>query len=92
VIAARDPGKGEQVAALLRTEGLEVDAIALDVNDPARVERAADELTERYGTLDVLVNNAGILPEAEGEPGEIISTTMFRQDVRHEPVRRSFHD
>ncbi len=33
----------------------------LDIGDPAAVESAAGRLTETYGSVDVLVNNAGIL-------------------------------
>jgi NAD(P)-dependent dehydrogenase (short-subunit alcohol dehydrogenase family) len=35
-------------------------AITCDVSEPAQVDRAFDALTERFGQLDALVNNAGI--------------------------------
>lgn len=79
VIGARDPGKGDEAAQLLRSEGLEAEAMALDVHDAASVEGAADELRERHGTIDVLVNNAGILPEATAEPAEAVDAGLFRQ-------------
>ena len=37
-------------------------AIELDIADPASIERAAAALTAEYPTLNVLVNNAGIMP------------------------------
>lgn len=79
VIGARDSQKGEEAAELLRTEGLDVESVVLDVNDSASVERAARDLRERHGSIDVLVNNAGILPEATAGAGEAINAALFRQ-------------
>lgn len=55
-------------------------SLTMDVTDPASVRAAAAEVTERFGHLDVLVNNAGILPEAtNGDPKEILDLAMFEQ-------------
>jgi NAD(P)-dependent dehydrogenase (short-subunit alcohol dehydrogenase family) len=79
VIGARDPQKGDEAAQLLRSEGLDSETVGLDVDDADSVEGAAHELRERHGSLDVLVNNAGVLPEATADSPEVISTRMFRQ-------------
>ncbi|WP_329051913.1 SDR family oxidoreductase [Amycolatopsis sp. NBC_01488] len=55
VIGARSAELGEKAAAELGT-----DSVVLDVTDPASVAAAASHLEERYGRLDVLVNNAAI--------------------------------
>jgi NAD(P)-dependent dehydrogenase (short-subunit alcohol dehydrogenase family) len=40
---------------------------------------AADHVAQRFGHLDVLVNNAGVLPEAtNSEPAEVVDVAMFR--------------
>lgn len=79
VVGARDAQKGEDAAERLRAEGLNAESVVLDVNDVASVERAADELRERHGAIDVLVNNAGILPEATAGAGEAVDAALFRQ-------------
>lgn len=79
VIGARDPQKGNEAAELLREDGLDAESVVLDVVDAASVERAADELRERHGSIDVLVNNAGILPEATAGAGEAVDAGLFRQ-------------
>ncbi|QFZ18814.1 SDR family NAD(P)-dependent oxidoreductase [Saccharothrix syringae] len=43
----------------LRHRGLEVDGTACDVRSPAQVDRLVRAAVERYGPIDVLVNNAG---------------------------------
>jgi NAD(P)-dependent dehydrogenase (short-subunit alcohol dehydrogenase family) len=79
VVGARDPQKGDEAAELLRSEGLDAESVLLDVDDPASVEQAAQELRERHGSIDVLVNNAGILPEAVADAREAVSADLFRK-------------
>jgi NAD(P)-dependent dehydrogenase (short-subunit alcohol dehydrogenase family) len=80
VVAARAAASGEEAAALLRSEGIDADAIVLDVTSVESVHAAAAEVRERYGRLDVLINNAGILPEATEQNGnKPIDLDMFRK-------------
>ncbi|MDO3720145.1 acetoacetyl-CoA reductase [Marinobacter sp. chi1] len=44
--------------------GIEIDLIQMDVSSPKSCEQGAREILERYGRLDVLVNNAGITRDA----------------------------
>jgi NAD(P)-dependent dehydrogenase (short-subunit alcohol dehydrogenase family) len=60
VLGARDPAKGTAAAEGLAAEGLDVMPRRLDVTDPEDLQRVAAELSDRYGRLDVLVNNAAI--------------------------------
>lgn len=60
VVGARDGEKGIAAARRLAEEGLDVEAVALDVDDPSGPTRAVTELEERFGRLDVLVNNAAV--------------------------------
>jgi NAD(P)-dependent dehydrogenase (short-subunit alcohol dehydrogenase family) len=59
LLGARDSAKAKAAAKELSGSGLVV-ALTLDVSDPSSIERAAMQLTEEVGRLDVLVNNAGV--------------------------------
>ena len=48
--------EGAQVLAVARGE---VDGLALDVTEPDAAERIVEECERRFGSLDVVVNNAG---------------------------------
>ncbi|WP_304166673.1 SDR family NAD(P)-dependent oxidoreductase [Phenylobacterium aquaticum] len=50
----------EAVAAPLRAQGLSAQAWALDVTDPAAIRQVVAEMAERWGGLDIVVNNAGV--------------------------------
>ena len=59
-VAARRPEKLAEAAAGLREAGLEVEEVAANMTDEAEVRRVVAAHRERWGRLDVLVNNAGV--------------------------------
>jgi NAD(P)-dependent dehydrogenase (short-subunit alcohol dehydrogenase family) len=65
ILTARDPQLGEAAARLMQRDRLEVAFCPLDVTDPADVAAAQAFVEERYGRLDVLVNNAAIYPDED---------------------------
>jgi NAD(P)-dependent dehydrogenase (short-subunit alcohol dehydrogenase family) len=59
-VAARRPDKLEAAAAGLRDKGHDVESVAGPLGDEAGVKAVVAAHRERYGRLDVLVNNAGV--------------------------------
>src|SRR5579863_10165386 len=82
VLAARDPQKGQAAAEKLRGEGLDAQYLSLDVTRKEDHAAAAAVLEEKFGRLDILINNAGISAEGLGT-GKVSTTTG---DV----IRRTF--
>ncbi len=60
VLGSRDSGEGIHGAGEIAAEGSIV-VETIDVADRASVERAIGAARERFGRIDVLVNNAGVL-------------------------------
>ena len=60
VLTARNEKLGREAVDILREEGLETVFHQLDICDQTSAERLRDFLQNKYGGLDVLVNNAGI--------------------------------
>ena len=61
VVNARSEETIRPVAEGFENTGAEVLAVAADVSKSADVERMVNETVERFGRIDVLVNNAGLL-------------------------------
>ncbi len=59
-VADRNPEPLQAVTRELAAMGKPGLGIVTDVGDPAAIQRAVDQVTQTYGRLDVLVNNAGV--------------------------------
>jgi NAD(P)-dependent dehydrogenase (short-subunit alcohol dehydrogenase family) len=71
VLGCRSRERGEEAAGRLTAQGFSVSCVQLDVTDSSSVSRAAAEIDERFGLLDVLINNAGISGGRAGKPSEV---------------------
>jgi NAD(P)-dependent dehydrogenase (short-subunit alcohol dehydrogenase family) len=68
VVSGRHEDQGQSLAAELRALGAEAEFVRADVRYEAEVRNLLDRTVERFGRLDVAVNNAG----TEGEQGPIV--------------------
>jgi NAD(P)-dependent dehydrogenase (short-subunit alcohol dehydrogenase family) len=59
-VSARRPEKLEEAVSGLRDEGIEAQAVPANMANEEDIKRVVDAHRERYGRLDVLINNAGV--------------------------------
>ena len=69
LLGARNQAKGSEAAKKLKSEGLDVEFILLDVDDEKTHAQAAKAIEEKFGKLDVLISNAGIMLDEKGSGG-----------------------
>jgi gluconate 5-dehydrogenase len=62
-----DEARGREQTARLRERGGEVEFLAADITVSSRVESVFDAVLSRFGTLDVVVNNAGVSARVPAE-------------------------
>lgn len=89
VVAARSVAKLAEIERIDPSRAL---AVSLDVNDPARVGRAAEETLQRFGRIDVLINNAGygIVGAVEETPEQELRAQMETNFFGAVSVTRAF--
>lgn len=71
VTTARDAGQAGETAALLVDRGLAASGVRLDVTEPGTIKAAVRHVLYKYGRIDVLVNNAGIMLDGNEQPSSI---------------------
>jgi NAD(P)-dependent dehydrogenase (short-subunit alcohol dehydrogenase family) len=75
-ICGRDPESLSRARLALERFGAEVIAIPCDVADPASVQVLVETVVKRWGQVDVLINNAGVI---EVGPAEMMTVDDFRE-------------
>lgn len=68
MMAARDEAKGRTAREEVRKFG-EATYLKVNVSDSSQVRRMVEETLQRYGRIDILVNNAATCP-----PGDVVTT------------------
>jgi NAD(P)-dependent dehydrogenase (short-subunit alcohol dehydrogenase family) len=84
-IASRTPEKIEAAAEQLRSEGRDVEVVAGNMADEETIQEVVAKHRERFGRLDVLVNNAGV-----GIGSAIADTQTKRLDIQLDVNLRSY--
>ena len=60
IITSRDENKGREAVEKLKNEGLNVHCLALEASNLESVGKLKNDVLERFGKLDILINNAGV--------------------------------
>lgn len=86
-LLARDAGELERAAGKAAAAGAEVETFACDLRDPTEIDAAVEAVLSRFGAVDVLVNNAGVilsgpLEHLEEEDFEEAMDVHFRAPLR----------
>lgn len=71
VATMRNLAKADALRERAAAAGVEVEIVQLDVNDDSSVASGVSAVIERHGTIDVLVNNAGV-----GSRGSVETMSM----------------
>ncbi|MCL2658721.1 MAG: SDR family oxidoreductase [Betaproteobacteria bacterium] len=71
VLGARRAERIRQLAEELIAEGGKALAIATDVTQCEQVQRLVDTAVKTYGRVDVIINNAGLMPHSPLERGKV---------------------
>jgi NADP-dependent 3-hydroxy acid dehydrogenase YdfG len=64
VLGARRQDRIQTLANELTSSGGKAIAVAMDVTDREQVKRLVDAAAQAYGRVDVMINNAGVMPQA----------------------------
>ena len=75
VVAARSLAAATETAEKLKSEGLDVVPVQLDVTKEADRSAAAKTISEKFGKLDILINNAGVGAEDGMFAAKTVETT-----------------
>jgi NAD(P)-dependent dehydrogenase (short-subunit alcohol dehydrogenase family) len=79
LLSARDEGRGKHAVDTLQRQGLDAHLIMMNPTQSHSVRAAKHEVTERFGVLDVLINNAGTMVQDDMNPPSRVSLAAFRE-------------
>lgn len=68
VITGRNRGELEEVVRECHDKHTSAEAFYCDVTDEASIQQLAEHIEKSFGQLDILINNAGLLPDRVYQP------------------------
>ncbi|WP_226966582.1 SDR family NAD(P)-dependent oxidoreductase [Streptomyces phaeolivaceus] len=80
-VADRNEATAAETAALVRAAGAEAEPLVCDLRDRDRIEGMVARAADRFGGLDVLVNNAGVIESALVDRPEDRAVDTLPEDV-----------
>ncbi|MEM1196396.1 MAG: SDR family NAD(P)-dependent oxidoreductase [Pseudomonadota bacterium] len=85
VMAGRDPAKLEAAADAIRadTPDAKLETILCDLGSLASVRASAAEANERFETIDILINNAGVMACPKGATADGFETQFGTNHLGH---------
>lgn len=86
LLGSRDPDKGHKAAATLPSlaRNTEVEVIQIDVVSDQSIEEAAKKVKDKYGRVDVLLNNAGVVRAGQSSQREEMLAGKVQPNTRNE--------
>ncbi len=88
ILTSRDEQKGKEALDKFKSEGLAGYYHQLDITDQNSINEFVKHMTEGIGKIDILINNAGILPE-EGSSSQNKVVSIF--DIPFENIHSAFN-
>ena len=85
VIASRNGEKCEEYAKTLRDQGYEAWGMALDLSDDASIQGFTDAVFQKFGRIDILVNNAVDRSNMTSIHGCFVSERCFQMSPQAVP-------
>jgi NAD(P)-dependent dehydrogenase (short-subunit alcohol dehydrogenase family) len=77
LVGSRDLARGEAAVKEFVADGIKAEAIQLEVTDEQSVRAAATTIQRNHGRIDVLLNNAAIIPEGD-TAASVIAADVLR--------------
>jgi len=79
IIGSRNLSNGQSAAQALAAQGADADAVQLDITDTQSIEQAVTAITDKYGYLSILINNAGASFDKFQAPSELDMDAMHQE-------------
>ena len=75
VIGSRDVSRGETAAQSLKADGIDAHTVQLEVTSAEDIAALPAYFEKKFGRLDILINNAGVIAEQEGVTPDVLRQT-----------------
>ena len=79
ILGCRNEDLGKGALDKLKKQGCNVDVVRIDLEDDASIKAAAKEIQDKYGSCDILINNAAVCFNDPTLYGKVPHTSFSKQ-------------